>query len=41
MEFFKEFVHSESSKTNGLKKELDLFEIDSSEMIAIGDFLMM
>jgi hydroxymethylpyrimidine pyrophosphatase-like HAD family hydrolase len=37
-EFFKEIIHSKSSKTSGLVKVLELYDIDSSEMIAIGDF---
>lgn len=37
-EFFKEYVHHESSKTNGLKKILDSYGLDPYEIIAIGDF---
>ncbi|QYR20232.1 HAD-IIB family hydrolase [Paenibacillus sp. sptzw28] len=37
-EFFKEYVHHQTSKTNGLRKILELYGINPSEMIAIGDF---
>ncbi|WP_409343353.1 Cof-type HAD-IIB family hydrolase [Paenibacillus sp. MBLB4367] len=37
-EFFKEYVHHQTSKTNGLRKVLESYGIDPSEIIAIGDF---
>lgn len=37
-EHFKEYVHHQTSKTNGLTKVLDFYGIHPSEMIAIGDF---
>jgi Cof subfamily protein (haloacid dehalogenase superfamily) len=37
-EFFKEYVHHQTSKTNGLKKILEFYGINPSEIIAIGDF---
>jgi Cof subfamily protein (haloacid dehalogenase superfamily) len=37
-EFFKEYVHQNTSKTNGLIKVLDFYGINPSEIIAIGDF---
>jgi Cof subfamily protein (haloacid dehalogenase superfamily) len=37
-EFFKEYVHHQTSKTNGLRKVLDIYGINPSEIIAIGDF---
>jgi Cof subfamily protein (haloacid dehalogenase superfamily) len=37
-EFFREYVHQNTSKTNGLIKVLDFYGINPSEIIAIGDF---
>lgn len=37
-EFWKEYMHCDATKTNGLKEILHRLNINSSEMIAIGDF---
>ncbi|WP_127532829.1 Cof-type HAD-IIB family hydrolase [Paenibacillus kobensis] len=35
---FKEYVHQQSSKTNGLRKVLEYYSVHPSEVIAIGDY---
>lgn len=37
-EFFKEYVHHQTSKTDGLKRVIKSYGVDPSEIIAIGDF---